>query len=70
MKKGKKPKKRKRGVASRKRKNRIILRDRMQERIAEEIGRRQHRIKELEEETQDIFDKVIQKIYFIFCRNE
>ena len=60
MKKGIKSKKRKRGAASRRRKIRKLQLERYNESKWREKEKRLHRLKELEEETQDIFNKVIE----------
>ena len=56
----KKGKIRKRGVASRRRKIRKLQLERYNESKWREKEKRLHRLKELEEETQEIFDKVIE----------
>lgn len=60
MKKGRKTKNRKRGVASRKQKIRNQKFDHHNESSWRQKEKRLNRLKELEEETQDIFDKVIE----------
>lgn len=55
----KKRKKRKRGVASRRRKIRKLQLERYNESKWREKEKRLHRLKELEEETQDTFDQII-----------
>ncbi len=60
MKKGRKAKNRKRGVASRKQKIRNQKVDDYNESSWRQKEKRLNRLKELEEETQDIFEKVIE----------
>ena len=61
MKKGKKSKNRKRGVASRKRKFRTFKSEHSSDFDWREKEKRLQRLKKLEEETQNIFDKVIER---------
>ena len=61
MKKGRKPKKRKRGAASRARVRENLVRERASEILWHEQERRLHRLKELEEETRECYENVLER---------
>ena len=61
MKKGKKPKKRKRGAASRARIRKKLARERDNQILWQERERRLHRLKELEEETRECYESVLER---------